>query len=50
MIKCIVYIIPYIKKKKQTYTFQRDERLSYKHLRRFCVFFLNAANIFDNML
>ena len=32
MIKCIVYIIPYIKK-KQTYTFQRDERLSYKYLR-----------------
>ena len=31
------------KKKKQTYTFQRDERLSYKHLRSFCVCFLNVA-------
>ena len=33
----------YIKKKK-TYTFQRDERFSYKHLGSFCVcVFLNAA-------
>ena len=44
MIKCIVYIIPYIKK-KQTYTFQRDDRLSYKHLRSFLCVFLNAAQL-----
>ena len=34
---CIYHSL-YIKK-KQRYTFQRDERLSYKHLRSFCVCF-----------
>ena len=32
---CIYHSL-YIKK-KQTYTFQRDERLSYKHFRSFCL-------------
>ena len=35
---------------QQTYTFQRDERLSYKHLRSICVCFLNDAYIFDKAL
>ena len=44
-----IYLSLY-RKKKQTYSFQRDERLSYKHLRSFCAFFLNAAYIFDDYM